>query len=178
MWGLGALLLGAVILVGGGCGVRVPEFTAPAVAAVAPTEWRQFEGAWFRISYPDGFVVRPSMESKTADGFDSAFFASPDGRAEFYVCSPQWGRAPIDIAIDETREELVAEKVSDGAKRSVRWWTIAALDSSYQRSYESIASADRTSMHVFGFRYSGTDARTAYLPSYRRFKESLRQLAD
>jgi hypothetical protein len=53
--------------------------------------YKLYKGAWFDIMYPAGFTVRPSIKSSTsAEGYDSVFFASPDGKVEFYISSPQW----------------------------------------------------------------------------------------
>ena len=57
----------------------------PALAA------QDYQGAWFTISYPDGFTAVPGLPSSTADGHDSARFRDPSGRVEFYVYSPQAG---------------------------------------------------------------------------------------
>jgi len=72
--------------------------------ADAPT--RIFEGAWFQVAYPADFTVRPSLESSSAEGYDSAFFDSPDGEVTFYVFSPQWGGEPSDIALDPDTEAM------------------------------------------------------------------------
>ena len=147
-------------------------------ARPAGSDWKVFEGAWFRIDYPPDFEPRPSLKSETGPGYDSAFFRSADGKAEFYVCSPQWGRQPTDIAIDERREKLVAEKSSEGKDRSIRWWTIAAADGSYSRSYESTSQYEGTSYWVFGFRYADDAAYARFLAPYRKFKSTLDQRAD
>ena len=169
-----APILAAAALAVGGCPVSTDQGTAVEIEA----SFKVYEGAWFRILYPENFTPRPSLVSTSADGHDSVFFRSPDGRVELYVCSPQWGRDTPDIALDETVEMLVSEASVERGIDIVRSWTIVAKDGSYTRSYEETASADGTTRLVFGFRYTDVAAHERYVPVYTKFKESLEQYAD
>lgn len=66
-----------------------------------------YKGAWFDIEYPASFKVENSLKSSTSsEGFDSAFFTSPDGKVQFYIFSPQWSGKPGDIKIQENEKML------------------------------------------------------------------------
>jgi hypothetical protein len=106
---LAVVLVTTVLLVAGG--IR---------PAASEGETRVFEGAWFQVAYPADFVAVPSLPSATAEGYDSAFFRSPDGAVEFYVFAPQWGGQPEDIALDPGREELVLTSINQRAMLD-RW---------------------------------------------------------
>lgn len=137
-------------------------------------EWRTFQGAWFAIKFPPGFVVRPSLPSNSAlNGFDSAFFTAPDGSVEFYVFSPQWTGFPTDIEIDPTIEVLVSFDVTQRAGKSIRRITIAARDGSYQRSIEDIQDNVTNTRRVFGITYVNVAAFNYYKETYLTFKASL-----
>ena len=78
--------------------------------------WSTYKGAWFEIKYPPGFKVKPGQKSATrVDGYDSAYFVSPDHNVVFYVFSPQWqGKArEADVEINPDREVLIEQNVSE-----------------------------------------------------------------
>jgi hypothetical protein len=160
-------MVATVILMAGAIG--------PAAAEAAT---RVFEGAWFQVSYPAGFTAVPSLPSTTAQGYDSAFFKSPDGAVEFYVFAPQWGGTPEDIALDPDREELVAERTVESGTRTLTWRTIAAKDGSYERAYQITRETAGPSLSVVGIKYRDAAALSAYRAAYARFKESLEVSAD
>ena len=137
-----------------------------------------FSGAWFEIDAPADFTVRPSLPSTSADGFDSAFFASPDGNVEFYVHAPQWGGEPTDIAIDPTTETLSDEKVVTDGPITRRWYTISADDGSYSRSYLTTTDARGPTERTVGIRYRSIEDLRANTAAYTAFRDSLRQFAD
>lgn len=147
-----------------------PDASEAAVAA--------YEGAWFSITPPPGFTARPSLPSETAEGYDSAFFDSPDGRAVFYVCSPQWGREATDVALDPASESLVAERTTEAGEETVERLEIEALDGSYTRLVEIVFSPATAAQWAFGFRYADESAYQEYLGRYETFKASLEQYAD
>jgi hypothetical protein len=144
----------------------------PALAA------EDYRGAWFTISYPDGFTAIAGLPSTTADGHDSARFRDPAGRVEFYVYSPQAGGVAADIAPDPARETEVAVANSEGAAGSVRWTTYAAMDGSYQRSVEETRSADGLQNRVFAIKYRTAADLAEFRDEYEAFKESLKQYQD
>src|SRR5690242_4846750 len=65
--------------------------TALAKPIRATPKTQLFRGAWFEVRAPATFVVKPSLKSSTADGYDSVEFVAPDGAVTFYVFAPQWG---------------------------------------------------------------------------------------
>jgi hypothetical protein len=151
---------------------------AQLVLAACAWAAQTFEGAWFRIAYPDGFVASGSLPGATADGYDSAFFREPSGRVEFYVYSPQWGGEARDAALDPLRERLVAANESRSATRIVRWSTYRAADGSYARSLEDSRSLDNTEVRVFAIKYRTQADLDEYRDEYQAFKNSLEAYAD
>lgn len=161
-----------------GCTAATPQAPGPPAAAPQASEERVFLGAWFEISYPADFIPAPSLPSRTADGWDSAEFISPDGRVSFYVYAPQWGGEPTDIALDSRREALVSEKRAKQNGREIRWLTICAQDGSYCRAYQDTTARQGTVRTTLGIKYRDEEARRRYLPAYLKFRNSLQQFAD
>jgi hypothetical protein len=139
---------------------------------------RTFEGAWFSIRYPSDFIVRPSMHSTSADGYDSAFFTSPDKLVEFYVFSPQWDGNAYDITLNPMREYLIDKDVRNLSDRTETLFTIAAKDGSYKRSYRETTSIHSNVRWIVGIKYSSQMAYQTYQDTYVAFKKSLEQYAD
>lgn len=150
--------------------------TATCVAREAGMQLRSYCGAWFSIDYPAGFRVKPSLKSSSGQGYDSAFFVSPDGRVEFYVYSPQWSGKPIDAALNAKTERIVSKKVSVRKSSTITWTTITAKGGSYTRSL--VDTIDDSTRLVFGIKYSSSKSYGKYKKSYLAFKKSLRQYAD
>ncbi|HBC75906.1 MAG TPA: hypothetical protein DC017_13860 [Candidatus Wallbacteria bacterium] len=141
--------------------------------------YKLYKGAWFDIMYPAGFTVRPSIKSSTsAEGYDSVFFVSPDGKVEFYISSPQWRGSNGDIAIDEKTEKKVDEEVQKNKGRKVTYFTIAAKNGSYTRTYQHTTENDGTAEWVIGIKYAGQKDYDRYKSDYLKFKGSLKQYAD
>jgi hypothetical protein len=130
------------------------------------------------VRYPAHFQVRPSLPSRTAEGFDSVEFIAPDGSVSFYVFAPQWGGEPTDIELDPVRERLVAEERRDEDGGHARWFTIAAKDGSYLRSYRETTKEQGSLRTVVGIKYASEAARRRYLPAYEEFRRSLERYAD
>ena len=149
-----------------------------APAGAVHNTWQKYEGAWFEIRYPPGFRVRPSQQSTSASGYDSAFFLSSDGTVEFYVFAPQWNGTARDIEVDTATETLVSESVDRSGNKRIRRVTIKAQDGSYLRSYEDTEDVVTNTRRIFGIKYVNTDAYNRYRQAYVTFKTSLVQLAD
>lgn len=147
-------------------------------AVEAGSELKTFEGAWFKIDHPADFTVKTSLPSITADGYDSAFFVSPDRQVIFYICSPQWAREPADIQLQPEREKLVAKEVKKADQKEVTYITIAAQDESYRRSYQDTTAQDGAVRWVIGIQYKDKSAFETYKSAYLKFKQSLVQFAD
>ena len=137
-----------------------------------------YRGAWFEVAYPAGFTAAPSLPSPTAPGADSATFTAPDGSVSFYVYAPRWGGIPDDIALDPRTETLDAERVITAGPVMRRWFTIAARDGSYQRSYLTTTDDRGPTSRTIGLRYVSEDALARYEAEYLAFRESLRQFSD
>jgi hypothetical protein len=139
---------------------------------------KTFTGAWFEIKYPSAFTPRPSLRSATSQqGYESAFFKSPDGLVEFYIYSPQWSGNPTDIAL-----KISEEKTSTTSKASgnviITWWTITAKDRSYTRTYQETMDNVSNTNWVVGIKYKNQSAYNKYKQQYLAFKASLSQFGD
>ncbi|MFZ9688115.1 MAG: hypothetical protein ACO3AW_09105 [Chitinophagaceae bacterium] len=140
---------------------------------------KRYEGAWFTINYPSDFIVRNSMRSLTSvEGFDSAFFTSPDGLVEFYVFSPQSDGRPSDIEIRPQSEFLIDSDIREFKDKTEILYTIAAKDGSYKRSYREVKQYGGSMNWVLGIKYTSKRAYQKYQQAYVRFKKSLNQFAD
>jgi hypothetical protein len=140
-------------------------------------EWRTYHSDWFTVRYPEDFAVRESLPSGDG-GFDSVFFDAPDGRASFYVLSPQWGRRASDVALRPARERQVSvqETETDRSSRTVR--TFAAKDGRRTRIVEENREEGGSVYWVTAFEFQDEVARRSYGEAYERFKASLEQHAD
>ena len=137
-----------------------------------------FSGSWFEIRYPAGFNVKPSLKSSTAEGYDSAEFIAPGGEVSFYVFAPQWAGNAADIALIPKRERLVAEQRRKLADRKIRWFTIAAKDGSYRRSYQETVTQKGSVKTILGIKYRNEKSRLRYQKEYEQFRKSLQLYAD
>ena len=151
----------------------------PGSAALAGGgQWLTYKGAWFSISYPASFTVRPSQRSATrTHGYDSVFFRSPDGQVEFYVNSPQWMGDPKEIEVNPATEILVDESREQRQNKGVRWVTIRAKDHSYYKSFVEEITGNNTRT-VLGIIYQDRNAYQRYRQDYLYFKKSLIQYSD
>lgn len=160
--------------------------TMLAVAAEGQAEkkWLTYKGAWFEINYPSDFTFTPGQKSATStQGYDSAFFASPDRSVVFYVFSPQWqgNLRETDTEIDPDHEELIEqhirqEKDRQGFSKTIRTMRVKAKDNSYERAIRDETTA--TNRLVFGIKYKNRESYKKYYNEYLAFKKSLRQFAD
>ncbi len=152
--------------------VEQPLQAAPEVG------YKTFQGAWFEVRYPAAFSVKPSLPSRTAEGYDSAEFVSPNESVAFYVFAPQWGGEASDIAFNPEAETLVDERTEQQGDRELRWFTIAAKDGSYRRSYLETVAQQGAVKTVIGIWYRDAAALKRYQRQYQEFRDSLEQFAD
>lgn len=137
-----------------------------------------YKGAWFDIEYPANFKVENSLKSSTSsEGFDSAFFTSPDGKVQFYIFSPQWNGKPGDIKIQEN-EKMLETKAETQNGIFIKRWTVAAKDGSYFRSYEESSEIEGQINKIFGIKYASNEDLERYRNEYLHFENSLKQYAD
>jgi hypothetical protein len=170
LMGLGFAVLGMILLISG--------------ESRGEGKWLTYKGAWFEIKYPPGFTVRPGQKSATsAEGYDSAYFVSPDHNVAFYVFSPQW-KGEVrkeDIEINPNREELIEQQVAKekdqtGNSKTVRILLVKAKDNSYVRAIRD-ETTDSTRL-IFGIKYKNKEFYQKYYQDYLFFKKSLSQFAD
>ncbi len=150
-----------------------------ATTLVAKDKSKKYKGAFFEVSYPNHFTVKPSMpNSGGMDAYDSAFFISPDKKVKFYIFSPQWSGEATDIAIDPNKETEKDVKITKNKKEENRWFTYVSKDGSKTRSYHEIVSADKSTVKIFGIEYEDKESYDKYKADYVKFKKSLQQFAD
>jgi hypothetical protein len=148
------------------------------IPAILFAQTKTFNGAWFEIKYPSAFTPRPSMKSATATtGYESAFFQSPDGLAEFYIYSPQWSGTPSDISVKST-EKMSGITSKTSGNLLVTWWTITAINGSYTRTYQETMNSLTNTNWIVGIKYKNQSAYAKYKRQYLAFKASLVQFAD
>ena len=138
---------------------------------------KTFKGAWFDIKYPSSFKAKGSQKSMSASGWESATFKSPDGLVEFYVFSPQWRADVNDIDITANEKLVSKDSSMKGSEKSV-WWTIAAKNGGYIRSYQESSNEEFNTNRVFGIKYKNAAALAKYKTQYEAFKKTLTQYAD
>ena len=142
-------------------------------------DFSTYQGAWFNIQYPSNFTVRPSLQSRSNADYDSAFFASPDGKVKFYIFSPQWNGDPSsDIAIIPEIEQYEAQQHEIKQAETIRRITIRAKNGSYTRSYVDIENHQTNTRVVFGITYQNQTSYDRYKSDYLKFKQSLIQYSD
>ena len=147
-------------------------------APASGTDTARYEGAWFEVAYPASFAVRPSLESTSADGYDSAFFEAPDGSVRFYVHSPQWGGEPTDVLRDPVTEELVDSVTTQEGPVTTTRTTVAARDGAWTRSYVTRFDARGPTQWTVGWAWASQEARDRWVEAFRSFEASLEQFAN
>jgi hypothetical protein len=154
---------------------------SPLLLLVTPAsaQTKKYTGAWFDIFYPANFKVKPSQKSPSAEGYESAFFISPDKTAEFYVFSPQWNGDPADISLKPATEKETNRKTTkDVNGTDITWFTIEANNKTYTRTYEESLNETYNTRRVVGIKYKNQAAYKKYKTAYLAFKKSLIQYAD
>jgi hypothetical protein len=137
-----------------------------------------FTGAWFKVTVPPDFIAKPSMKSNSGNGYESAFFDSPDGDVEFYIFSPQWGGDPTDIGVDQNIEKINSTTTQKSRNKITTWSEISAIDGSYLRAYQDTKSQNGSNHWVIGLKYKSQMAYDKYKQAYLAFKKSLVQFSD
>ena len=141
--------------------------------------WPTYRGAWFEIRYPPSFVARPSLASGDSNAFDSVFFLSPGKQCAFYVLSPQWGREPLDVLVDDNVERLEQEQTQSGADGTQKTTlTIGAIDGGYTRLVERHSTQQGVINWTFAFQFTMPEAHEKCARQYEKFKASLVQHTD
>jgi hypothetical protein len=174
------------------CFRKLIKYTAPAVIfinllfyfatnifAAENTKWKTYSGAWFQISYPADFSVRPSMKSATSvKGYDSVYFISPDKSLELYVFSPQWNGNPLDIQINHDTEVLSSQDKKTNNGITTNKMIINAKDNSYQRIIIDTEDKNLNTSKIFGVKYRNQEVYEKYKGIIQKFIKSLTQLGD
>lgn len=158
---------------------------------------REYRGAWFSIRYPANFTatgVDPGNLDHDDPGgirnFDGARFVSPDGRATFYVYSPQWSGESAWLRIDEEKETLAGresrpvpyregDRVIEPNGGVETQFVFDGKGGAYTRYVVHTRMTHPSSTDLaFGFRVATDEDRKKYAPAYQAFKASLQQFAD
>ncbi len=140
--------------------------------------WEVYQGAWFDISYPSQFIPTPSLQSRTAKGYDSVEFLSPNGDVSFYIFAPQWGGIPTDIVLAPQGEVVVKESEEKKNGTTIKTTVICKIDDSFCRSIWDTISHQGTVRTTLGFKYRNEEVRRRYKESYQKFQYSLQRYAD
>ena len=154
-------------------------FALHALASAAGTEgWPTYKGAWFDVKYPKGFRVVPRQKSSSYVGeYDAVSFISPDGKAEFYVYSPQWSGTATWITLAKG-EKVVGRSTQSSKKATVTFVEVKGPGGKYYRAWADSKDKVSGTRHVFGFKYASKSVYNTYRPKYLLFKTSLKQYAD
>lgn len=157
--------------------VTCSTLLASTAHAAIPKGWGTFEGAFFEIGVPPGFVAKPISSNGQ---IDAVVLVNSKLKVEFMVYSPQWsGDAPFKVA--GAGEKVVSNKVKQAGKETAEDISIEARDGSYTRyvlcqAYVDEAQATHTSK-AFGLKlFKGHSAE--YKPLYAQWKNTLSQFAD
>lgn len=154
-------------------------FGCPSLSVAETSKgWPVFKGAWFTIKYPPDFIVKPGQKSPSSvQGYDSAFFISPDHKVEFYIFSPQWQGTP-DFDLDSANEVIISKNVTTKDNLTVTQVTVKEKNGQYLRSWLDREDKLSNTRSVFGIKYRDQVSYNKYRPAYLIFKQSLIQLAD
>ena len=140
------------------------------------SDFKLYRGAWFEVSYPKNFTIKPSIVSNVPNQYDSVFFISPDQSVRFYIYSPQWNGDPTDITIKSDEKEIDTKTKTENGITN-KWYTYKNK-SGYSRSYLEVTNTNQSTQHVFGFEYDSPKSLKKYKKEYDTFKKSLKQFAD
>ena len=141
----------------------------------ATAQLNLFGGAGFEVSYPNTFWAIGSQRSPEKNGYESVFFASPDGAVEFYIFSPIYKGVPNDIDVN-INEKISPIQLTSGKTVSARFWTITAKDNSYTRAYHESIDTKTGSNWIVGIKYKSQAAYNKYKNDYLAFKKSYKKV--
>ena|GEM_PF-1794677 len=162
---------------------KLPSRTVAPQSSGAPVEAKTatYKGAYFEITFPADFNVRP-LDATPSMKTSAALFSSPDGAMEFYIFSPQWGGDAPGISIHPETEIEISRKSekgrSSGVEGTYTWTTITAKDKSYTRMYQDFLSTDASIHWVIGMKYKSDATLQQFKGQYANFKASLKQFSD
>lgn len=149
-----------------------------AAQADMPVGWKTFQGDFFEIGVPPGFVARPV---KTGHQLNAVVLTNKKLGVEFAVFSPQWdGEAPFKKSL--AGERLVSKNVKKAGKEIAEDITIEATDGSYTRyvlsqTFENAPNGSRTNK-TFGITVSDLQTHQRVKNLYIEWKKTLTQFAD
>lgn len=146
-------------------------------AAAAGGAVQGYRGMWFEVQYPKGYQAR-NLDGESAKESTAATFTSPDGTVEFYVFSPQWAGDAPGIALDASKEVETDRSSKKSGSGTYTWYTIAAKNKSYTRTYQDFNDTTNNVHWVIGLKYRSEKDFAAHKAEYLAFKKSLKQFAD
>jgi len=159
----------------------VPALLATFSAQAAqPAGWTTFQGTYFEVGVPPGFVAKP--ETDDAGNVNTVKLWNSKLKVEFAVFSPQWsGEAPFKQAnpASEVVEDSETKKSGMNTSESL---TIHAKDKSYIRfvlsqDFNDEANSSHTNK-TFGIRVPDMKVYKEVRDLYLKWKGTLVQLAD
>ncbi|EKD84345.1 MAG: hypothetical protein ACD_39C00095G0003 [uncultured bacterium] len=144
-------------------------------------KWSVYKGAWFEILYPGNFWEKPSLKDRNNPAkYSSVFFVAPEGNVEFYVMAPKYGMEPVDIALSQEQEIVVAESKKNERGLIFKDTTICAKDGSYMRlieDYTDTTGPNTYTRRTFSIKYKNQKVFNEYRAVYEMFKNSLMKRA-
>lgn len=155
----------------------LPPFSAQ---AGQPAGWTTFQGTYFEVGVPPGFVAKP--ETDDAGNVNTVKLWNSKLKVEFAVFSPQWsGEAPFKQANPATEVVEDSETKKSGMNTSESL-TIHAKDKSYIRfvlsqDFNDEANSSNTNK-TFGIRVPDMKVYKEVRDLYVKWKGTLVQLAD
>jgi len=144
---------------------------------------RRYHAGSFGVVLPPGFTARPSLHPGNTPGGPviSAFFTSPDKKAEFYAYYPWSMEDAVDYRLQPKTEALVSrtqktENTKLFGKSLVTRQTIRAKDGSYTRQVLDMKQEDDAAVFyhaTFGFKYRDQATYARYAEEYRIMQQSM-----
>lgn len=166
-------------------GILLPMRTVLAVlgvvvfltSAIAAGSTRTYRGLFFEVQYPASFKAR-NLDGASEKESNAATFRSPDGSVELYVFSPQWAGDAPGIALDTSKEVETDRSSKKSGTGAYTWYTIAAKDRSWTRTYQDFSDPTQNVHWVIGLKYRSEADFARHKAAYLAFKKSLKQFAD
>lgn len=152
-------------------------FLAVSLTNVCAGSTKTYRGLFFEVQFPASYTAK-NLDGESPKESNAATFTSPDGTVEFYVFSPQWGGDAPGIAFDASKEVETDRSSKKSGSGVYTWYTIAAKDKSWTRTYQDFSDTTNNVHWVIGLKYRSEKDFAKHKPEYLAFKKSLKQFAD
>lgn len=147
---------------------------AAAAGSPGACEGTSFPGAWFTALNPSGMEVSVSRESANENGILSVWLRSEDGKAEFFLFSPQWGGTPYEIFLGaKSKNEIIVIE-----SQSLKIVQLELVYDDLVGRYSITESSDPASHLTVGYRTQDGTLNEEFLQKYKCFMDSIVQYSD